>query len=179
MSSLNVYGVEFSPRTSPDLFKGRWDSVVFIYPENLKTRDTDTSTLLEGEKLAQAVFLLKEAVLQHSRVQALEEVLRVEERTIERLQADVAEAWDRARLAERRALLSTSFATEREEGRRSGILPAMTKWRVLTIILGGAFAYWYLPHHTRLMPNSSAVLGAVATWLFWLVYDNWIRERIV
>ena len=183
VSYRNVYGygVEVSPRNSPDLFrlfKGEWDSVVFIYPENLKSRTNNPTALMSAEKLAEAVFLLKEAALQQSRVRALEDVLRVEDRTIKRLQADVAEAWDRARLAERRALLTTPFASEREEEKRRGLLPAMTKWRLLTIILAGAFAYWYLPQHTRLMPNSSAVLGAVGAWLFWFAYDNWIKERL-
>ncbi len=184
ISYRNVYGygVEVSPHTHPEFFRffgGDWDGCIFIYPENLRTGEHRNPGVLEkAEELTQAVMMLKQAALATERAEALEDVLRVKDHVIRQLEGDIADAVDRYHLAQRRALLSTPFASEAEAPQRRRLLPRLTLFRVLTILAMAAFSWWWLPQRSTLKPNAALVLGAGLAYLWWLVYDNWIKERM-
>ena len=178
--SVYGYGVELSPDTHPEFFGffgGDWDGAVFIYPENLRTGEQRNPGILEkAEELTEAVLLLKQAALAVERAEALEDVLGVKDRVIRQLEEDVALAVDRYHLAQRRSLFTTPFASEAEPPERRGILPRMTRWRILSILVAAALGWWGLPQRTTLRPNSALILAAAATYFFWLIWDNWLQE---
>jgi hypothetical protein len=103
-------------------------------------------------------------------------VLGVKDRVIRQLEEDVALAVDRYHLAQRRSLFNTPFASEAGPPERRGLLPRMTKWRILSILIIAALSWWWLPQRTDLRPNSALILGAGAAYLFWLIWDRGLRE---
>ncbi len=182
ISYRNVYGygVEVTPETHPEFFRffgGDWDGALFIYPENIRTGEQRNPGILKkAEELTQTLLLVKQAALAVERAQALEDVLEVKDRVIRELERDVAHAVDQYHLAQRRSLLSTPFASEAELPKRRGLLPRMTKWRILSILAVAALSWWWLPKHSTLSPNAALIFGAAATYLFWLIWDRGLRE---
>jgi hypothetical protein len=178
------FGVEVSSSEFPELFRffgSDWDSSVFIYPENLKSRrKQQTDIVNQALDLTQLLLLLKRTSLSAERAQALEEVLEVKEEAIDQLHDLVAESVDRAHLAEQDALYSTPFSTGgRDEDVRRGRLPSLTWWLILTLVLAGACGYVYLPRYVELAPLNSAIVGASLCYGFWVFWHNWLRERIL
>jgi len=181
VSYRNVYGygVMVSADDYPDFFtyfRGDWDRGVFLFPENLRTGVHDTGLLEKAVDLTKALMLMKEAARQSERVKALEGVVDVQDKHIEEAYSKVSEEVDRRLLAEQRARLTSPFPSEEPVEAAGGFLPRMTKGRIATLLAGAALGYWYLPQHSTLMPNSAAIVGGAAAWLFWLVWDNWLKE---
>ena len=120
-------------------------------------------------------MLLKEVSLDVAGMNARDEKLGIQDRALRRLGENVSEEMNRRLLAEEESY-STAFEQPGEAPERRSPLPQMTRGRLVTIGLAAAAGYWYLPQHTRFLPNSSALLGAAAMWAFWLFWDKWLSE---
>ena len=173
------YAVDVSNDTAPEFFSQHspeWDRCVVIWPDNIETGKPRNLELPEkARNLGESLMLLKEVSLDVAGMNARDEKLGIQDRALRRLGENVSEEMNRRLLAEEESY-STAFEQPGEAPERRSPLPRMTRGRLATIGLAAAAGYWYLPQHTRFLPNSSALLGAAAMWAFWLFWDKWLSE---
>ena len=173
------YAVDVSNDTAPEFFSQHspeWDRCVVIWPDNIETGKPRNLELPEkARNLGESLMLLKEVSLDVAGMNARDEKLGIQDRALRRLGENVSEEMNRRLLAEEESY-STAFEQPGEAPERRSPLPQMTRGRLATIGLAAAAGYWYLPQHTRFLPNSSALLGAAAMWAFWLFWDKWLSE---
>ena len=174
------YAVDVSKDTAPDFFSQHnpeWDRCIVIFPDDIESgKPRDPELPEKARDIAESLMLLKEVSLDVAGMKARDEQLRIQDKALRRLGEQVTEELDRRILAEEDSYSSSQFAQPGEAPERRSPLPRMTKGRIVTIGLAAATGYWYLPQHTRFLPNSSALLGAAAMWAFWLVWDKWLSE---
>jgi len=176
---IGYAGVDVSKDTEPEFFKQHkpeWDRCVVIFPDDIENGKPRNLELPEKARdMAESLMLLKEVSLDVASINAMAEKLEIQDRALRRLGENVSEEMNRRLLAEEESY-RTAFEQPGEAPERRSSLPRMTKGRFVTIGLAAATGYWYLPQHTRLLPNSSAILGAAAMWAFWLFWDKWLSE---
>ena len=120
-------------------------------------------------------MLLKEISLDVAGMTSRDEKIKILDRALRRFGDNISEEMNRRLLAEEEAY-KNPFNPKPIEDVRSSPLPQMSKGRLVTLALAAAAGYWYLPQYTRLLPNSSILVGAGLMWGFWLLWDNWLGE---
>jgi len=176
---IGYTGTDVSKDTNPEYFNQHnpeWDRCIVIFPDDIESgKPRDPELPEQCRNLAEALMLLKEVSLDVAGMAARDEKLKIQARALRRLGENVSEEMNRRLLAEEEAY-GTAFERPGENFERRSPLPRMSKGRLVTLALAAAAGYWYLPQYTRLLPNSSIIVGAGAMWAFWLIWDNWLTE---
>jgi len=180
------HGVIIDSEMLPELFnffKLDFDKAAVIYPDNLMdgdneyTADRKTSDI----DLAQTVLLLRQAAVKTGLLSAKQEIIEVQDKHIEELGYDLSESVDRALLAENQARRNSPFAIEQlasDFEERQGLLPRMTAFRVLTIVASAAYGWMELHKRSTLTPQGAAIFAGIGLYVFWLIYDRWLKGRL-
>ena len=176
---IGYSGVDVSKDTEPEFFrqhKPEWDRCIVIFPDNIETgKPRDKKLPEEARTLAETLMLLKEISLDVAGMTSRDEKIKILDRALRRFGDNISEEMNRRLLAEEEAY-KNPFNPKPIEDVRSSPLPQMSKGRLVTLALAAAAGYWYLPQYTRLLPNSSILVGAGLMWGFWLLWDNWLGE---
>jgi len=172
-------GADVSKTTQPEFFEQHnpeWDRCVVIFPDDIAHGKPRSLELPEKARdVAEMLMLVKEVSLDVASMALKDEKLEIQARALERLGENVSEEMNRRLLAEEEAY-GTAFEQPGEAPERRSPLPRMSKGRLVTIALGAATGYYYLPQYSRLLPNSAALVGAGAIWAFWFVWETWLSE---
>lgn len=157
---------------------GKWDSVAWILTENLITGRLDLDTYVKMSEYGQAVALLSSAALGTEESHYYKQAISAKTTRLTETLGYLAEANDRADLAERRATMKSPFSSEAPV-EVAGWFPKLSIPRIIVIIVAGMVSYRYLPeYYLTLHPNNAFIIGLILGFIWWIIYDNFIKQRL-
>ena len=160
-----------------NFFEPDWDAVVCLYPKHLPTGRIDFSTASKLTEVVEGVALIKTAALARQELEARDEVINLQADRLDEAYDRLGEQTDKAHLFQQRASLQSPFAGEKEEEEEEeGFLPSITRTRFLVIVAAAALGYMKLPEYWNVTQAGGAVIGAIAAYGLFLVWDNWLSE---
>jgi len=171
---------DFSKETDPEFFKQhtpKWGRAVYLFPDDLENGGTRDQKLPEGIKdLQKLLILVEEVSLDAASMKIKDDRIQIQDKHLRNLGDQVTTELDRRLFSDQEALSTSPFEAPGEPMPRRGPFPRMTLGRLLLITVAGGGGYYYLPNYSKLLPNSAAVVGAAAMWLFWFAWERWISE---